>query len=78
MKLGTPRWWYVRHGGPAPLTRALLTPISWLWADATRKRIARTVTPRLAACLIAAGSIARFASRFRKSRTRRRRCSFAP
>ncbi|MGH1557219.1 hypothetical protein ACRAWD_04190 [Caulobacter segnis] len=35
MKLGTPRWWYVKSGGPAPLTRALLTPLSWIWADAT-------------------------------------------
>jgi len=40
MKLGTPRWWYVKSGGPAPLTRALLTPLSWIWADATRRRIA--------------------------------------
>ena len=24
MKLGTPRWWYVRDGAPAPVIRALL------------------------------------------------------
>lgn len=41
MKLSTPRWWYVREGAPAPITRALLTPISWIWTWATARRIAR-------------------------------------
>ena len=41
MKLGTPRWWYVRDGAPAPLARALLRPVSWAWAAATARRIAR-------------------------------------
>ena len=41
MKLGTPRWWYVRDGAPAPLARALLRPASWVWAWATARRIAR-------------------------------------
>jgi tetraacyldisaccharide 4'-kinase len=41
MKLGTPRWWYVRTGAPAPMLRALLTPISWLWAAVTARRIAQ-------------------------------------
>jgi tetraacyldisaccharide 4'-kinase len=41
MKLTTPRWWYVRRGAPAPLTRALLRPASWIWAAATASRIAR-------------------------------------
>jgi tetraacyldisaccharide 4'-kinase len=45
MKLSTPRWWYVREGAPAPITRALLKPLGWLWAAATARRIART-TPR--------------------------------
>jgi tetraacyldisaccharide 4'-kinase len=40
MRLATPRWWYVRQGAPAPLTRALLRPISWIWAWATARRIA--------------------------------------
>ena len=40
MKLTTPRWWYVRHGAPMPLTRALLRPIGWIWACETRRRIA--------------------------------------
>lgn len=41
MKLGTPRWWYVRSGAPAPVTRALLRPVSWIWAAATARRIAK-------------------------------------
>jgi tetraacyldisaccharide 4'-kinase len=40
MRLSTPRWWYVRRGAPMPLTRALLRPISWVWAFATARRIA--------------------------------------
>jgi len=41
MKLSTPRWWYRRHGAPMGLTRLLLRPLSWLWAAATARRIAR-------------------------------------
>jgi tetraacyldisaccharide 4'-kinase len=40
MRLATPRWWYLRRGGPR-VTRALLRPISWIWAWATARRIAR-------------------------------------
>jgi tetraacyldisaccharide 4'-kinase len=43
VKLGTPRWWYVRSGAPAPMLRALLTPISWLWAAAGARRMAGTI-----------------------------------
>ena len=47
MKLSTPRWWYVRHAsqrqGSMPVVRALLTPISWIWAAVTARRIARTL-----------------------------------
>ncbi|ENZ80348.1 MULTISPECIES: tetraacyldisaccharide 4'-kinase [Caulobacter] len=57
MKLGTPRWWYRRDGGPAPLTRALLTPLSWLWADATRRRIARTTPAIIGAPVICVGNV---------------------
>ena len=42
MKLNTPRWWYVREGAPSPVARALLKPLSWLWAAATARRMART------------------------------------
>jgi tetraacyldisaccharide 4'-kinase len=41
MKLATPRWWYIRDRAPAPVGRALLTPLSWIWAAATERRIAR-------------------------------------
>ena len=41
MKLSTPRWWYQRRP-PAPLTRTLLRPVSWAYAAATARRIART------------------------------------
>lgn len=42
MKLATPRWWYAREPGSAPVLRALLRPASWIWAAATARRIART------------------------------------
>ena len=42
MKLSTPRWWYMREGAPAPITRALLKPVTWIWAAATARRIAKT------------------------------------
>ena len=41
MRLATPRWWYSRDQRVAPVARALLTPVSWAWASATARRIAR-------------------------------------
>ena len=42
MKLATPRWGYLREGkGRMPVTRALLTPVSWIWSAVTARRIAR-------------------------------------
>lgn len=41
MKLNTPRWWYDRERRHAPMTRMLLKPLSWVWAAATARRIAR-------------------------------------
>ncbi len=41
MKLPTPRWWYVRNGVPGPVLRAILTPLSWIWAWETARRLAR-------------------------------------
>lgn len=41
MKLATPRWWYTREPAPGRVTRILLTPISWIWAAVTARRIAR-------------------------------------
>jgi tetraacyldisaccharide 4'-kinase len=41
MTLPTPRWWYAEDAAVGRLTRALLTPLSWLWAGVTALRIAR-------------------------------------
>lgn len=45
MKLSTPEWWYERdlsaRRGGMPALRALLTPLSWIWAWATARRLAR-------------------------------------
>lgn len=42
MKLSTPRWWYSRDGrGSGAVARLVLTPVSWIWAAATARRIAR-------------------------------------
>ncbi len=41
IRLATPRWWYVRRGAPSPVTRLLLLPVSWIWAWATARRLAR-------------------------------------
>lgn len=40
MKLSTPRWWYSRDRRVMPMTRGLLTPLSWVWAGVTARRIA--------------------------------------
>lgn len=42
-RLTTPRWWYNRSGGSLAL-RLILTPVSWIWAAATARRI-RNATP---------------------------------
>ena len=57
MKLPTPRWWYVREGAPAPVTRALLRPISWIWAAVTARRIATTVPVDVGVPVICVGNL---------------------
>ncbi|WP_374573161.1 tetraacyldisaccharide 4'-kinase [Phenylobacterium sp.] len=57
MKLSTPRWWYVREGAPAPITRALLRPLSWIWAAATARRIARATPEDPGAPVICVGNL---------------------
>ena len=56
MKLNTPRWWYVREGAPSPVVRTLLKPLSWLWAGATARRMARTVPVDAGVSVIWVGS----------------------
>jgi tetraacyldisaccharide 4'-kinase len=41
MKLNTPRWWYTRDARHGAVARTLLKPLSWIWAAATARRIAR-------------------------------------
>ncbi|HEY3815327.1 MAG TPA: tetraacyldisaccharide 4'-kinase [Caulobacteraceae bacterium] len=41
MKLTTPRWWYVRDRAPGAVLRLGLRPMSWIWAAATARRIAK-------------------------------------
>lgn len=57
MKLPTPRWWYVRDRAPAPITRALLRPASWVWAAATARRIAQAVPIDPGAPVISVGNL---------------------
>jgi tetraacyldisaccharide 4'-kinase len=57
MKLPTPQWWYERDGRTMPRTRALLTPLSWIWAAATARRIARANPVDPGAPVICVGNI---------------------
>jgi tetraacyldisaccharide 4'-kinase len=57
MKLGTPRWWYVRSGAPAPVLRALLKPASWIWGWAGARRMARAVAIDPGAPVICVGNL---------------------
>jgi len=57
MKLSTPRWWYVREDAPAPITRALLKPVSWIWAYVTARRIARATPVDPGAPVICVGNL---------------------
>jgi tetraacyldisaccharide 4'-kinase len=56
MRLRTPRWWYDRHPR-AGVSRALLTPASWLWAGVTARRIARATPARLDVPVICVGNL---------------------
>lgn len=57
MKLSTPRWWYVRQGAPRRVTRTLLTPLSWIWAGVTARRIARTIPQDAGLPVICVGNL---------------------
>lgn len=56
MKLSTPIWWYRRRGGPR-LLKAALTPVSWIWAWATARRMARAVPVEAGAQVICIGNL---------------------
>lgn len=57
MKLNTPRWWYVRDRSHARLTRTLLKPLGWIWADVTARRIARAVPVDPGCAVISVGNL---------------------
>lgn len=57
MKLSTPRWWYRRDRGHAPVARFLLKPLSWIWAAATARRIARATPVDPGAAVISVGNL---------------------
>jgi tetraacyldisaccharide 4'-kinase len=57
MKLSTPRWWYRRDGRHGRVARTLLRPVSWLWAAATARRIARAVPVDVGVPVISIGNL---------------------
>lgn len=57
MRLATPRWWYSRDRRVMPVTRALLTPVSWIWAAATARRIAKATPVEVGAPVICVGNL---------------------
>jgi tetraacyldisaccharide 4'-kinase len=57
MKLSTPRWWYRRERDHAPFARFLLKPLSWAWAGATARRIARAQPVDPGAPVISIGNL---------------------
>lgn len=56
MKLNTPLWWYRRRGGPR-LLKAALTPVSWIWAVAAARRLARATPVDPGAPVICVGNL---------------------
>ncbi|MDB5418494.1 MAG: tetraacyldisaccharide 4-kinase [Phenylobacterium sp.] len=57
MKLSTPQWWYERDRRSMPVTRGLLTPLSWIWAAVTARRIARARPVDPGAPVICVGNV---------------------
>jgi tetraacyldisaccharide 4'-kinase len=57
MKLSTPRWWYRRDRRAMPVTRLLLTPLSWVWALATARRIAKGQAVEVGVPVICVGNL---------------------
>ena len=57
MRLPTPQWWYERGRPTMPVTRALLTPLSWIWAGVTARRIAGARPVEVGAPVICVGNL---------------------
>ena len=78
MKLNTPRWWYTsdtRHGAVA---RTLLKPLSWIWAVATARRIARAEPVDPGIPIISVGNLTVGGSARPPSPARRSACCMRP
>ncbi|MFN4288097.1 MAG: tetraacyldisaccharide 4'-kinase [Brevundimonas sp.] len=57
MMLKTPRWWYARRPAPGRVVRALLTPLSWLWAAVTARRLRKAVPEDVGGPVISVGNL---------------------
>jgi len=57
MRLVTPRWWYSRDPKIMPISRALLTPLSWAWAAATARRISNGRPQDPGAAVVCVGNL---------------------
>jgi len=57
MTLSTPEWWYRRGKRQSPVARTLLTPLSWIWAGVTARRLARTTPTDPGAPVICVGNV---------------------
>jgi len=57
MRLATPRWWYSRDPKIMPISRALLTPLSWAWAAATARRISNGRPQDPGAAVVCVGNL---------------------
>lgn len=57
MKLRTPGWWYRRERRDGVLWRLALRPLSWIWAAATARRLAKTQGVDPGAAVISVGNL---------------------
>jgi Tetraacyldisaccharide-1-P 4''-kinase len=57
MKLNTPRWWYRRDRKHGTALRMLLTPAGWIWAAATKRRLAGGTWANVGAPVISIGNL---------------------
>jgi tetraacyldisaccharide 4'-kinase len=57
MKLNTPRWWYRRDRKHGTALRMLLTPAGWIWAAATKRRLAGGAWANVGAPVISIGNL---------------------
>lgn len=57
MKLNTPRCWYRRDRKHGTVLRMLLTPAGWIWAAATKRRLARGAWVDAGAPVISVGNL---------------------